>query len=409
MMQTKCTARGALLLVAGALLLPALAFAQAAAAAAAAPPAAPQKAPALRELWRRPIDSGVAGLVAAAGRLHTTVADDTSEYAVALDAADGRELWRVKLAPRHPAAEDGPFSTPAVAGDRVLVVSSDCKLHALEAATGKPVWQHDLKAKFGTGPMRLGCAMTPTVEGGLALVLASGETDNRLVAFTAATGEVAWTSKGVERSFYTSPAVADIGGVRQVVVHQLKQPPQQRPLSGLYGARLADGAVLWSFDAPQGLSFQNPLVLPDDRVALASWNDLTVVRIAQQGGAFRAERAWTTTEMTATASSPVHVEGHLYGFGGEHLVCVDAATGKTVWKEKLYLGSLAGAGADLVVLSRDAGLLRLVEATPAGYKEKARIEVFEPGASSDTPPTVDGRRLYVRNVEEVVAVEITGT
>lgn len=400
------TTRGALVLAAGALLLPALALSQA--SPAPRPAAAPAKAPALRELWRRPIDSGVAGLVAASGRLYTTVADDASEYAMALDAADGRELWRAKLAPRHPAAEEGPAAAPAVAGDRVLVVSSDCKLHALEAATGKPVWQHDLKAKFGTGPMRRGCATTPAIEGELALVLASGQDDNRLVALAAATGEVAWTSKGVERSVYTSPVVADVGGVRQVVVHQLKQQPPQTLLSGVYGAKLADGSVLWSFEAPRGLSFQDPVMLPDDGVLLATWNDLTLLRVSQQGGTFRAEPAWTTTEMTATASAPVHRDGYLYGFGGEHLLCLDAATGKAVWKEKLYLGTIVGAGSDLAVLSRDAGLLRLVEATPAGYKEKARMEVFEPGATSDTPPTVDGRRLYLRNVEEVVAIEITG-
>jgi hypothetical protein len=47
-----------------------------------------------------------------------------------------------------------------------------------------------------------------------------------------------------------------------------------------------------------------------------------------------------------------------------------------------------------------------VEATPAGYREKARLEVLNRGARAETPPSFAGRRIFVRNDEEVVAVDV---
>jgi hypothetical protein len=63
-------------------------------------------------------------------------------------------------------------------------------------------------------------------------------------------------------------------------------------------------------------------------------------------------------------------------------------------------------GSNLVALSINAGLLRVVEATPAAYRERARLQTFEPGSSAETPPSVVGRRIYLRNDEEVVAVDV---
>ena len=60
----------------------------------------------------------------------------------------------------------------------------------------------------------------------------------------------------------------------------------------------------------------------------------------------------------------------------------------------------------IVSLSITAGLLRVVEASPQAYRERARLQVLEPGSRAETPPSVVGRRIFVRNDEEVVAVDV---
>ena len=57
------------------------------------------------------------------------------------------------------------------------------------------------------------------------------------------------------------------------------------------------------------------------------------------------------------------------------------------------------------MLSESSGLLRLVAADPARYRELRRLAVLEPGARTRTPPSIAGRMIFVRNLEEIVATE----
>jgi outer membrane protein assembly factor BamB len=189
-----------------------------------------------------------------------------------------------------------------------------------------------------------------------------------------------------------------------IVHHTVPGPP---PVSGLLGLRLSDRAVVWSRTLERHMSFETPLVLPPDRVLLLTWNDAHAFRVASRDGSLRAEPLWHSADLSADVSPPVVHDGHLYGFGGDLLACLDARTGRAAWKEKLYRGSLILVDGHLVVLSVSSGLLRVVEATPAGYREKARLEVLNRGARAETPPSFAGNRIYLRNDEELVTVEVS--
>ena len=359
-------------------------------------------APRLTVAWKKPLGGGSSGVVAGDGRVYTMFSDDEAEYAVAFASADGGEVWRVKLDARVPNVE-GPASTPLLAGSTLVTLSSACQLRALEAATGKLVWQRDMKADFAVKLGR-GCATSPLLDGSRVIVQAGGrENDQRVVALDAKTGATAWTARGSERTTYTSPVVAEIGGVRQLVVHHtILGPP---PGSGLMGVSLTDQSVLWSKPMPK-LSFETPLVLSSGTIVLPSWTDTSTLQVTSQAGRFEARPGWATADLVANVSPPVFRDGHLYGFGGDFLACVDAASGRTVWKEKIYGGSLILLGDHLAALSVTSGLLRLVQATPAGYRELAKVEVLNRGARADTPPSFAAGHLFVRNDEEIVAVRV---
>ena len=359
----------------------------------------------LREVWRRPGLEGLAGLTVAGDRLVTLGAAEGQAFAFALDAATGRELWRRPLGaspaePRLPAA-----STPATDGRRVFVVSPSCRLLALAAADGAPAWERDLAREFNTGPVEGGCVTSPLLADGLLVVQVNGEPDKRVVAFDPASGAVRWSSPGVARAVETSPALLELGGVRQVVVHDTLEGK-----GGLYGLRLADGALLWSLRFPEGFTSSTDLPLPlgEDRIAMIAWRSFRTLQVKARGGAWSAEPLWTTTAIDADAfaGQAVVVGGHVYGMSRDDLLCLDAATGEVRWKHRTYQASLAAVDGHLLLLSQVAGLLRVVEASPAGYREKAALAVFTPGALSDTPPAFAGGRIYLRNSEEMVAVEL---
>jgi predicted TIM-barrel fold metal-dependent hydrolase/outer membrane protein assembly factor BamB len=356
----------------------------------------------LQKAWSYPLESGQAGLAVADGRVFTLSREGSDDYAVALRADTGALAWRVKLdAGIESPWVLGPPSTPTFAAGRLFTLSSACRLRAHDASNGHVLWEFDVKGRFDPA-FPVGCASSPFVEGDRLYLQAGGREDHRLAAFDVKSGEVAWTAKGVARALNASPIAADLGGVRQIVSHH--SAADQR--SGLTGFRLTDGAVLWSSTLPEGFSFDTPRALPGDRVALQTVSGLNVLRVSHNGEAWSAAPLWRSADLQAAINPPVFHAGHLFGFAGDDLVCVDAETGATVWKEQVYPGSLILVDGHLVVLSTSAGLLRVVEASAAGYREKARLELLSRGAQALAPPSYAGHRIFVRNEEEVAAVDV---
>ena len=59
-----------------------------------------------------------------------------------------------------------------------------------------------------------------------------------------------------------------------------------------------------------------------------------------------------------------------------------------------------------MILLGENGKLALIEATPEAYLEKARVQMLQ--GKCWTPPTLAGGRLYLRNEEELVCLDVSG-
>lgn len=356
----------------------------------------------LEKVWSRPIETGQAGLAVAGGRVFTLFSDGSDDYAIALRADTGADVWRAKLDPDlERAFLSGPTTIPAFHDGRVFTLSSRCRLRAHDAATGRELWQIDMQERFGTA-LPMGCGPAPFVDGGRLVLQTSGKAEQRVVALDPATGGLVWASGGAERAGYASPVAAELAGVRQLLVRHTSAAGAP----GVSGIRLSDGALLWSATLPEGLSFESPQALPGDRVLLTTVNDTHLLRVTREGDAWRARPLWHSSELQSAASPPVLHGGRLFGYAGDFLVCVDPETGKGVWKERVYAGSLILLDGNLVALSASAGLLRVVEASAVGYREKARLPLFNPGAQGWAAPSYAGGRIFVRNEEEIAAVVV---
>jgi outer membrane protein assembly factor BamB len=354
-------------------------------------------------LWRRPLGSGYSEVAIVAGRGYTMDTDGTNDRVVAFDPTTGKELWAVPVGAAyrgHDGSDDGPISTPTVDGAQVFALGPRGGLFALEAASGKVLWKRELVADLQVAAPHYGFAAAPLLvgdaESGLVVVQAGGEAHN-LVAFDRATGKTAWSVAHSKKSGYASPVFATLGGVPQVISLTADQ---------LYGVRSEDGKLLWSHPVPDEPG-RSPLVVPGDRVLVSFWGESLMVQVSAAGGAFTARELWKKPQLRATYSPTVHHAGHLFGMNGDYLVCLDAATGEVKWRQKLYGSSLIRIGGHLAVLGLSSGNLHLVEASPEGFRERFKSRVFNPGARCYTGPSWAGGKLYLRNLEEMVAVEIT--
>jgi outer membrane protein assembly factor BamB len=357
-----------------------------------------------KELWRRRTTGGYSEMVVEGERAFTMELHDGIDYVVALESRTGRDRWRAAIGPTyrgHEGSHDGPISTPAVAGRDVFAIGPHGQLVALEADTGRERWRHDLVKEFQATPPLYGFATSPLVESNAVIVQTGGEKSMGLIAFDRANGRRLWSASQGTRSSYASPIVGTIAGTRQIVAATGDR---------VYAVAPGDGRVLWSISGPgDGEGVANaPIVLPDDRVLLTYWAEAVLVRVVRQGHTFTASEVWRSPRIRGAYGPTVYRDGYLYGFNGSFLICLDAATNEVRWRQRIYEGTLVGAGRHLFVLARGSGMLHVIEASPGGFAEIARTQVFTAGASSLTGPSVVGSRVYLRNLEEMVAFAIEG-
>ncbi len=365
----------------------------------------------LERMWSRPLGSSYSGMVVVGDRLVTAFSDGEADYLVALDGATGVEQWRYRISDTykgHDGSDDGPLASPAITDGVVYGLGAWGRLFAVSLADGKEAWAHDLVADFGAKKPEYGFTTTPAVAGDLLAVETGGDGGRSISAFDRHTGELRW-SAGDDAVNYQSPMALEIGG------EGLRHPGGgQTTLVAitnrhLLGLAPETGEVLWQHQHTEGdgngFGFAQPVPVGEGGVLLADWPESALFRVSKGGGGYKVEEVWRSRALRGTYAVPVPYEGHLYGFAGNFLTCVDATTGETVWKSRPPgQGNLVLVDGHLVIQTR-SGEIVVAEATPAGYRERTRVQALDAGYY--TRPSFAGGRVYVRNLTGIAAVGVT--
>ncbi len=360
----------------------------------------------LERVWSRPMGSGYSGILVVDGRLVTTFSDGASDYLVALDASSGAEQWRYRISETYkgdPNADDGPLSTPAIDGGVVYGLGALGDLFAVSLEDGKERWRLDLQAGFGAVMPGSGFTTAPLVLGDLLVVETGGKDGRSIQAFDRKTGEVRW-STGDDSITYQSPLVLELGGETLLVAITDQS---------LLGLAPETGEVLWQHRHTEGdgrafLATQ-PVPVGDGGIFLIDGRESALFQVAKNDEGYTVEEAWRSRTLRSQGNfaTPVPYEGHLYGFNGNFLTCVDAATGEMVWRSRPPgLGNLVLIDGHLVILIR-SGEIVVAEATPEGYKEVSRVKALERGYF--TRPSFAAGKVYVRNLVDISAIGISKT
>lgn len=355
-----------------------------------------------RVVWKRAIGEGYSGISVVGDRLYTMDSDGTAEYVLALEAGSGKEVWRVPAGPKLiDSMGNGPRTTPTLDGGTVYAMGSHGRLLALKAADGAKIWEVDLPQAFAAKRPNWGYSGSPLIDGNL-LILEVGGTDGRgVVAFEKATGKVRWGALDGDAA-YSSPVMMTIGGIKQYVMPRRagSQTVALRP----------DGSVLWTHPGPFS-AIASALLVPPDKVYVSGGDDAGAVLMriktegGTEGGKATVEELWKTRTMKNHFNNAVLVGDHLYGFDNATFKSLSVATGEQTWAFRgLGKGSLLAADGNLLIVLSDQGTLLLVKATPDAYTELARFQAME--GKAWTAPALANGRLYLRDHDEIVALEM---
>lgn len=352
--------------------------------------------------WERPLGSGYSSISVADGKGATLFSDGDHDYVTVFDARTGEELWRRPIDATyrgHDGSSDGPTSTPALHDGTVFALGPKGRLLALAVDDGEELWSYDLDAAPGSRAPMYGYSTAPVVVDGLLIVQTGSARGRSVTAFDPTSGEVRWTAADDPVS-HQSPAVLELLGRRQLVA------------AGdgfVFGLEPASGEVLWKarHTAPgeaAGAS-AHPLKLADNRFLLRPSPDEAVVyELAERDGGVVLEEVWRAT-LKRSHAAVVAYQGRLYSYDTHFLTCLDAATGKRLWKSRPPGGrGLIRIDGYLVVLGAKGDVV-VAEAASDGYRETARLHVFE--RDGWTPPSFADGRVYVRNLEAMASLRIS--
>jgi outer membrane protein assembly factor BamB len=381
-------------------------------------------------VWEFDKGTSYASPAVAGGRLVFIHRMGREEIVECLHPETGSSFWRFQYAT---AFEDrygynnGPRSSPVIDTTLVYTMGAEGKLHCLELASGKVVWKKDLRAEYKVRQDFFGTASTPLVEGRLLIVNVGAPGGPSVVGFDKTTGVEVWRAGTEWGPSYASPVPAVIHGRRRLLVFAGGE--SEPPSGGLMSIDPATGRIDFTFPwrsrDHESVNASCPVVFDDKVFISASYR--TGSALIEVRPDFTHRVVWTNKEIGLHFNTAIYRDGYLYGFDGRNepdaaLVCIEAATGKVVWRESpewaetlevfgqqqreilgIYRGSLLAVDGQFLCLG-EVGHLLWLNLTPKGFERISRAWLF-PARESWNLPVLSRGLLYVtQNTRDLLRI-----
>jgi len=260
---------------------------------------------------------------------------------------------------------------------------------------GKEIWRKDLGTESSN--RRWGSAASPILYGDLLIVNASEE-GRTIYALDKMTGREKWKVEADKTELtYGTPALVELPDGKQELVIAV---PNE-----VWGFNPNTGACTWwaRTQLPGNIS-PSVLAVKDVVYAFGGFPRLGSVAIRAGGKEDVTDtRILWASQNSSYVPSPVEYNGHLYFVNDRGMAyCMEAATGKVIYKEKLevqggkaFYASVVLADGKLYAVSRKSGTFVLA-AKPAF--ELIRQNVFDSDESDfNGSPAVSKGRIFLRS------------
>lgn len=359
----------------------------------------------LVKCWTVELGESYATPIVTTDRLFTVeTKDEQKEVVRAFDRATGKRLWEHAWT----GSMDVPFfarkngswvrSTPAYdpATDRLYVGGMREVLVCIDATRGEEVWRVDFPARYESELPGFGFVCSPIVDGDHVYVQAGAA----VCKLDKNTGRVIWRrvedAGGMWGGAFSSPVIAEILGVRQLVV-------QTR--STLIGMELEAGQPLWStpVKAFRGMNILTPVVVGERVFTAAYGGSSHAFDVSRdEAGDWAVAEAWQV-QREGYMSTPVVVDGHIYLHERRRrIVCINLEDGARPWTSSAKFSdysSMVTNGKSILALD-SKGKLVLFKADPAEYRQVAERKV---GENTWAHLVVCGNEVYVRSLKGLTA------
>jgi outer membrane protein assembly factor BamB len=312
-------------------------------------------------------------------------------HLVCVDRATGKPLWTRDVPAVTPEPDYRSYitlhgyasSTPVSDGKHVWVFFGKSGVFAFDL-DGKQVWQTSVGDKtyyWGVGP-------SPVLYKDLLIINASTES-GALIALDKKTGKEVWKTPGISESWSTPTLVKLPDGKTELVVSGSQK---------ILGYDPDTGKELWHADSFDW--YVCPTITAHDGVVYTLQNSTAVaVRAGGRGDVTKSHTVWQK-RFGATVTSMVYHAGHVYWANAGKAFCLDAATGKEVYREALpkggeFYAAPVLADGKIYYVSRNDGTY-VVDANPK-FKLVAHNTIDGDDSVFNGSPAVSASQLFFRS------------
>jgi len=359
-------------------------------------------------LWSIQVGEGYAGAAVLAGRVYIMDYDHEKQADAirCLSLADGEEIWRysypVKVKRNHGMSR----TVPAVTDKYIVTLGPKCHVTCLDSVTGQFYWMLDLVKDFKAKVPPWYAGQCPLIDDDRAIIAVGG--DSLMMAVDCETGEIVWQSPNPNRWVMTHSSVipTEFAGRRMYIYCTS---------GAVVGISAENGSILWQTEEwkIRVANMPTPVVVGGGLIFLCGDYNAgsMMLKLSQQGDTIIAEPAFRLgAEVYGSPQhTPIFYDGHIYGVNADkELACLDV-NGKILWTStsahKFGRGPYTIVNG-LIYIMNDTGVLTLIEATPAGYVQRASAKVLE-GPDSWGPMAVASGRLILRDLNRMICLDIT--
>ena len=343
--------------------------------------------------------------------LTTATAKGRKLFAICVDKDTGKlihDLHLFDVAKPMRITKDNTYATPTpvINEGRVILHFGTYGTACLDTATGRVLWtRRDLNCdhEVGAGP-----ASSPTLVDDNVVVHVDGRDVQYIIALDKITGKTVWkTPRSLEystfpinhRKAYCMPALAPRGEGTQLV------SPAGR---GLYAYDPVTGKELWHVQhrgwsvAPRPVSGHGMVFATVDRDRPELW----AIRLDGKGDVTNTHIQWKSTRSMPQRCSPLLVDDLLFVVNrGGIATCLEARTGKVVWKERLK-----GTYSASPIYARGRIYLFNEEGLTTVIRPSRKYEVIANNTLAKQPfmatPAVDGDAFIMRTGGHLYRIEV---
>jgi outer membrane protein assembly factor BamB len=292
------------------------------------------------------------------------IVGSTKGWVIALEAASGKERWRVRI-------NSELLSAPAISDKVVVMRSVDGRLHGFDAGSGKELWSVEQQVPR----LSLRGTAIPVIAKEIAV---SGFDNGKVMAVSLTTGDTVWdTALATPHGRTELDRLVDVDSAVSIIGDNVFATGFQGRTAMI---ALDSGQIWWAHD----MSSYRGLAADQENLYVTE-SDGIVVALRQRDGSevWRNDklkrRGLSTPAVTNTAIAVADYQGYLHW--------LDKQTGELVARERIAKFRVSNppiAVKDTVVVLTDSGKLAAYRATPRATVAAATA-LPSPSAPAESP------------------------